>query len=148
MDRGVMKDRNVPFSKEEAAILKGYSRVFNKICKTVSGGGYANIVNSPGSEVEGVAYEVTENGLLNLDVNEGCDLEKPQTSSYLRKPLSIILSSGEVVEAQVYIATESVILENLKPKKEYMYNLLVGALQHNLSDETIRKLITVETVDK
>jgi len=147
MDRAVMVSRKAPFSEESAAILKDYKLVFNKKRGDTPGGGYANVIDCAGSEVEGVAYKITEDGLRKLDVPEGCYPGNAQKSSYLREPHSITLGSGKVVEAEVYFATPQYIHEGLKPKKEYMYNLLVGALQHNLSEEYIRKLVAVEVVD-
>lgn len=139
MDPERMKKRGVKFSLRVRAVLKGYALKFDKVVSGNSEEGYANIVKDEHSEVEGVLYEIYQEGLEKLDSCEGCP------SHYKQITVKVLLDDGKEVEAKTYIANSEKIKEGLKPRKEYLSHLL--AASDVLSPEYIKKLEKTSTYD-
>ena len=132
-----MKERGVTFYSRELLLLPGYELVFNKIVKTPNAAA-ANIISDKGGVVEGVLYEVTMEGIRNLDKYEHYPNE------YDRVALQI-LHNGVEKEVLTYIAHTHKTREGLKPSREYLEHLLSG--KDILSDTYYNKLREVETLD-
>ncbi|NIP38193.1 MAG: gamma-glutamylcyclotransferase [Candidatus Dadabacteria bacterium] len=113
-----MEQRGVTISQRVKACLFGYSLEFNKISTRFAGEGVANVVKEKNSVVEGVLYEITEQGIRNLDKYENYPFE------YDRRLLDVRLPGGIECKAQVYIAQPSKISNSLKPAKDYLFHLL------------------------
>jgi gamma-glutamylcyclotransferase (GGCT)/AIG2-like uncharacterized protein YtfP len=141
MNHDVMLTRKAPFSREEKAILKGYKLTFNKVRNLVERSGFANIIPDKEESVEGIVYEVTSAGIATLDGFEG------YPAHYLRNEIVVSLESGEKIEAIAYVANKNKCKNGLKPKKEYLMDIITGAEQHNLSKQYIEKLKKTETID-
>jgi len=83
MDPKQMKDRiNEDFFSRKRGVLEGWRLVFN-VYSQVRECGVANIVKDGSGMVEGVLYEITENGLKKLDDYEG------HPDQYVRKVLKV-----------------------------------------------------------
>ena len=65
---------------------------------------YPALVPDPDGEVVGEVHQMSHPGrvLEVLDEYEGCSLETPETSLYLRKVIRVALADGETVEAWAY----------------------------------------------
>jgi len=138
MDPKQMKDRiNEDFFSRKRGVLEGCRLVFN-IYSQVRECGVANIVKDGSGMVEGVLYEITENGLKKLDDYEG------HPDQYVRKVLKVECE-GKKYRAQVYVANKDKTEDGLKPSKKYMEQLLKG--QDILSKEYVEILNKVETKD-
>lgn len=113
-----MKERGANFSSVRSALLKDYQLKFNKMSKEKEGEGFANIVSSPGSVVEGVLYELEEEHLLILDKYENCPV------SYRREIIEVVYENPRLLKAITYIANSDHISENLLPTHLYLGHLL------------------------
>jgi len=139
MDPEQMRKRGVKFFSREHAILEGWKLVFNKISSRNSNIGFANIVKDESSVVEGILYEITEEGLKTLDEYEGVP------SDYQRIEVEVRKNNGEIVKAEVYVANPRKVKDGLKPSKEYLSHLLKGC--DLLSSEYRKKLSEIATAD-
>ena len=65
---------------------------------------YPALVPDPDARVVGEVHQMSHPGrvLEVLDEYEGCDLDAPEASLYLRKVTRVTLASGETVEAWAY----------------------------------------------
>ena len=133
MNQERLKERGVEFENPRSAILRDYILKFNKINSKVENAGYANIEASAGSIVEGILYEVTEDGLKSLDKYEGVG-----SGDYCRKEVEVFTKDNKPHLAITYIACPEKIRDNLKPTKEYLNHLLKG--KNFLSFEYYEKL--------
>jgi len=147
MNREVMLARNTSFSSERPAVLEGYKLVFNKIRDQSEKSGFSNIVKDANSRVEGVAFEVTEDCLKNLDRPEGFFGKNNPSNYYDKEPVTVEDRQGNRLTATAFIANPAKIAPCLKPMKEYLEDLIKGAKQHSLSKEYVKMLEEVETVD-
>lgn len=120
MDRKRMEDRldDAEIHRVLPATLPGFRMAFNKT-SSKSGYGYANVVRDTCSDVEGVLYEIDEDGIFDLDREEGVP------THYARKE-KIVNSDGVELPAFVYIANPKKVKKGLKVEKEYLAHLLKG----------------------
>jgi gamma-glutamylcyclotransferase len=118
--------------------LEGYKLVFNKINNVFRGAGYANIIKED-STVEGIIFEIDDNGMKRLDCNEGVS-----SGHYYKKYININTKKG-TLNCAVYIANDDKTKDGLKPTKEYLSCLLKG--KEYLSEEYYEKLTKIETID-
>ncbi len=139
MDPRRMKKRGVEFTSREWACLKGWRLEFNKEASSGPGVGYANIVEDKDGVVEGILYEITEEGLYKLDDYEVCP------DHYARIQVGVVLKSGEGVEANTYVAQPDWVSEGLKPTRDYIQHLLAGC--DLLSHEYCERLRNWELLD-
>jgi len=120
LDSKRMIERGVVFTSRQFGILKDYKLVFNKkSSKNNFKEGYANVVKSKGSIVEGGIYEITEESISLLDKYEG------YPTHYSREYIDIE-ASDRTIRCIVYVATSEKLQEGLKPSKEYFSKILEG----------------------
>ena len=120
LDSKRMIERGVVFTSRHFGILKDYKLVFNKkSSKNNLREGYANIVKSKGSVVEGGIYEITEESVLLLDRYEGFP------THYSREYIDIE-AEDRTIRCIVYIAITDKVMDGLKPSKEYFNKILEG----------------------
>lgn len=119
MDQNRMKERNCNYINVQRGKLMNYKLVFNKKSIKNPQCGFGNIVASDGDYVEGLLYELLEEKMKFLDKYEGFPRH------YDRKEIEIDVENGKI-NAQVYVATEEWISENLKPSKEYLDHFLAA----------------------
>lgn len=116
-----MKQRGVAFTSRQKALLGDYELAFNKMNHQRPGSAFANIMPKPGGVVEGLLYEIDEQGLKNLDKYEGVP------KHYTRKEVTLWLpETNEKVRAVTYIAQKKMVQKGLKPTKIYLSHLLAG----------------------
>jgi gamma-glutamylcyclotransferase len=122
MDKQRLRERVGNFNSECAAVLRDYELCFNKLASgSTKGKGYANVMASAGSMVEGILYGIDKEGITKLDRCEGCPVHYARKEKYVEIP-----TTGEVHLAQVYIATPEQLRDNLYPTKGYLDHLLAG----------------------
>ena len=114
------------------AVLPNYEVQFNFLSKTYSGG-VTGVEPAPGKLARGVVYDVSPEGLNNLDTIEGV----PQ-GIYYRQRIIAVDENGELVEAETYRTT--VPKGPFKPKKRYLGLMLKGAKEYSLDPGYIREL--------
>lgn len=134
------------FTVMGSAVLEGYEIDFSKIKSTSLIEGFATIFPSPTQHVEGVLYQLNEKHLQVLDFYEGFHGESNESNEYDRAHVSVT-RAGKALDAVVYIAHPSQIDKSRKPSKKYLEFLLKGARQFSLSEDYIRKLEAIPTID-
>lgn len=103
------------------AILKGYRWI-------ITTRGYANVVVSPDSEVEGILFEISESDELRLDVYEGV-----AAGSYNKAWLPVEMD-GQTHSALVYLDP---VTEEGQPKEEYISRINAGLNDAGLSEDYV-----------
>ncbi|HEV2317520.1 MAG TPA: gamma-glutamylcyclotransferase family protein [Thermoplasmata archaeon] len=139
MDLKRLRKRGVNPRKMRAAVLPGHRLCFNKRFDSNAGEGKANIVEQTDESVEGILSEVTPEEIARLDRYEGVP------AHYLRARVVVTPEDGTEVEAVTYVANPSMVMEGLKPTKEYLSYLLAG--RSFLSSQYIRGLEGTGTLD-
>ena len=129
-----MNDRLGWSPSRSGAILHNYEMVFNKHSND---GGKANIMYSPGNQVEGILYSVNEEDLLILDKYEGV-----ATDQYKRYDIKIQDNNKKYIEAVAYKALNTGKL--FAPTEEYLNYILEG--KEFLSLEYYSKLESTKTL--
>jgi gamma-glutamylcyclotransferase len=118
------------------ACLVGYRLNFNK--KSRDGSGKANLEPDPVAEVWGVLYLVPAAQLRSLDRGEG--------SGYERQCMVVRTSSGEEVNAWVYVALQFSAMQALRPYEWYKHLLVEGAREHILPGSYLESLEAIDAV--
>ena len=140
MDPVRMKQRGVKFTSRRKALLGEYELRFNKMNHQKPGSAFANIVYKSGGVVEGLLYEIDEEGLKNLDKYEG------YPKHYDRKEVTLWLAdANEKVKAITYVAQKNMVRDHLKPTRVYLSHLLAG--KEFLSAGYFAKLNNQPTLD-
>jgi len=124
--------RTGPIREALIARLPDFRFAFNKRGK--DGSGKANILPTAGSEVWGIVYRISAEGLSKLDRFEGVP------DHYTREDLVVVLESGEKITAVTYTARPHRIEEGLKPTPDYLELILEGAKHHGLPGWYIKKI--------
>lgn len=137
----MISERKINFSSRKFAILENYKVVFNKVSKKNNNLGFANIVESNGSNVEGALYDVSVNDLNIIDRFEGA---KTTPKHYYQAVVNVICE-GETIQAITYIANPIMLKENIKPDKKYLNYILEG--KDIFSESYYNKLKNVTTLD-
>ena len=141
LDPAQLADREVEFQRPRHAILHDWKLVFNKVAtlNAVPGEGRANIVPARRRIVEGVVFDVTDDGLANLDWYEGA-----ASGHYKRTTIQVELPDTGAAEAETYIAKR--IRPGLKPSPWYVRRIVTGARYFHLSEAYITALEGLPTV--
>ncbi len=101
--------------------------------------GVATVVPSPESVIYGVAWEISDRDLANLDRYEGVP------SFYVRES-TFVEVKGEVLPALIYLAVDSM---PGVPREVYLEGIVAAAREHGLPQEYVeelRALMMVEVV--
>jgi len=129
MSNAQMHKRCPQSKKIGIARLMGYRWI-------ISARGYANVVESPRDEVEGVLFELSTSDETALDGYEGV-----RSGSYRKEELPVLLGEKEII-ALVYL--DPVTTEGA-PKAEYIQRINSGLADANLSEsyvtDYVRKFI-------
>lgn len=121
------------WSKPTKAVLLGYRRVFNKPDPDdPAKKGFANIVADQNGKTEGVLYQLSRDVIAFIDQHE---------DGYQRVEVTVKVD-GKDSQAQTYVAASPT--EGLKPPKEYLETLKMGAEEHGLT-QTLDELNCVDT---
>jgi gamma-glutamylcyclotransferase len=122
-------------------VLRGHRLVFHKVSN--DGSGKCDVTESESDDVMGVLYEINEIEKLALDRVEGLN------HGYDEKAINVELTSGEVVSAVTYFATNTD--PGLRPYTWYKRHVLEGAREANLPSEytsVIEGISAIEDSDK
>ena len=106
---------------------------------------YAGIVCSPGDEVLGALYQLTEKDITRLDDSEGC---KEYGRHYIRNEKDFFVrnrETGEVINAFTYFVVKPITPK--KPTSEYAEKILQGCRDHHFPEEYVKKLRSLFFVD-
>jgi hypothetical protein len=123
--RGIVAARALP------ARLAGWQLVLDKPPLLPMGQGMANVVETPGAEVLGVAYAITADDLAHVDLTEGVLIE-----NYRRVAVEVVaLVGGAPFEAWTLTSERRGV--GLLPSERYMALLIDGAEQHGLPAEYV-----------
>lgn len=122
-------------------VLRGHRLVFHKVSN--DGSGKCDVTESESENVMGVLYEINEIEKLALDRVEGLN------HGYDEKAINVELTSGDVVSAVTYFATNTD--PGLRPYTWYKRHVLEGAREANLPSEytsVIEGISAIEDSDK
>lgn len=140
MDLNRIEEMGFHFSSIKAAKLHGWKLVFNVIDDKYRGTGYANIVPSPHSTVEGLIYELANSSLKHLDFLEG------YPRYYIKKKVTATSNDdGAKIPCITYVGNQTMIKLGLKPLRLYMKHLLSGKIF--MSKKYVEKLKHVKTIN-
>ena len=121
-----------------AARLKDHRLAFSRPWAPWGGGGVADIQPAPGSTVEGVVWDLTEEHRKSLDEYE----EYP--NAYTRKDVVVETYDGRTVTTFAYVARPA---GAYRPSRRYLYQIIEGARAHRLSPGYIAFLEAIPTED-
>lgn len=120
MDLDHLKRLKIKVYKAQSASLRGYKLVFNIKDDDIPNIGYANIITSPFSEVEGVLIETDVQSVSYLDLYENFPVD------YTKEMHNIRLKSGIMERAFLYIGNTGRYEEGLKPLDRHLQHILKG----------------------
>lgn len=116
------------------ASLPGYKFAFNKRSNDGSGKGNIQQTNVDGDTVAGVVFEINEAEKPALDAVEGLG------SGYNQAVVDLLDENGKTFQAQVYIADENAVDDNLMPYDWYKEFVVTGAEQNDLPAEYVQNI--------
>ncbi len=126
MNPARMRARGLHYTSVQGGRLTGFALRFNKLAEGKQGVGYANIIFSPGSCVEGLLYELPgAEDIVLMDSFEGTPCR------YSREAFTIATAGGCLLPAWVYIANPAWIDQHLHPEEPYLAHLLAGKEWHS-----------------
>ncbi|HFK5562528.1 TPA: TrlF family AAA-like ATPase [Elizabethkingia anophelis] len=133
-----LKERVPSANKLLNVFIKGYTIKCNKI--STDGSSKANIIKTSNDDdiVWGVIFDIDNSEKSNLDEYE---------QGYNDSILSFLDSENNPHEAQVYIADESAVNEELLPYDWYKEYIVSGAKENNLPKEYIEKLEAIKFIE-
>ncbi|MDR2231345.1 MAG: gamma-glutamylcyclotransferase [Flavobacteriaceae bacterium] len=137
-----LKERVPSANKLFNAYIKSYSLRCNKASSDKESS-KANIIKTDNDDdiVWGVMFEIDDSEKPNLDKAKGLG------QGYNESILSFLDSENNPQEAQVYIADESAINDDLLPYDWYKEYIVSGAKENNLPKEYIEKLEAIKFIE-
>jgi hypothetical protein len=124
--------RGITPARAVVARLEGWRLVFDKPPLLPIGEGFANVVETPGSHVLGVAYAVTVSDLEHIDFSEGVLID-----NYRRVSVRVATLAEPAIELDAFTLTSSRRDPALCPSRRYMALLIEGAETHGLPAEYV-----------
>jgi len=131
LKRYMLKERIGEWKEEQRAILKGFALSFAKGYRNHESG-YANIKECSGSEVEGVAYLISEDQFRKLDYYEGVAL------GVYRRRLVGAVTEWKLLPVTIYEMNREVC--SLRPSVDYLNLVIDGLREHGYDESTIKKV--------
>jgi gamma-glutamylcyclotransferase len=135
MSRNRKEERTGTIRDARRCQLLGYRFAFNKRNSKVPGTAFANIVIDDTSAVWGVAYLCNQDAFERLDQFEGV-----RSGHYQHLPVSVVLDSGDTLNAITYVAGDAYVCEDTFPMEVYLETILVGAREHKLPEEYVGRI--------
>ena len=135
--RGIVARQAVP------ARLTGWRLVFDKPTLLPMGEGMANVVETPGAEVLGVAYAVTADDLAHIDLTEGVLIE-----NYRRVAVRVTALDPDLGEIEAFTLTSDRRDASLRPSHRYMGLLIDGAQAHGLPQDYVAWLRACPSIEE
>lgn len=130
------KRRGMTLLRAERALVQGWARAFVERGVPILEPVFAGLVEAPGEECWGVAYELSAADAQRLDSFEG--------SGYSRVYVDAESASFGTVRAFAYASTSPVF--GRKPSRRYLRLLLDGAEEHGLPAHVIESLMEEPSV--
>lgn len=124
--------RGIDFVSALTARAPGWRLVVDQPPLLPIGESYANIVRDAGSEVLGVAYEVSIDALQTIDLTEGVLI-----GNYERRAIPVVSLAGDGAALEAFTLTSERRAAGLCPSTRYMALLIEGALEHGLPDQYV-----------
>jgi len=116
------------------ASLPGYKFSFNKRSNDGSGKGNIQQTDIDSDTVAGVVFDINELEKPALDAIEGLG------NGYNQTVIDLLDENGETFQAQVYVADESAVDNNLLPYDWYKEFVVTGAEQNDLPAEYVQSI--------
>ena len=132
--------RGVPFSRALAVRVPGWRVVFDKPPLFAIGEAFANIVQEPGADALGVAFEVTEDDLAQIERSEGVMLGNYRRVELVVEPLVEPLMDCEDAPRVATSLASDRRDPSLLPSTRYMALVIAGALEHALPADYVEAL--------
>jgi len=121
-----------------SACLKGYRLVFTRY-SSLWGGGVADVISDPESEVWGIVYDVAEKDFERLDYYEG------YPTFYDRFQASINTANGVISNVWVYAVVDKG--DFSPPTKNYLKIILTAVKENEFPEDYRSFLSTIKTKD-
>ena len=122
------------------ATLRDHELVFSKPSPMRPGEGLVDLLYTPNAVVEGMLYEVADDGLSVLDRHFMVG-----RMEYRRKAMAILAEDGDMVSAAIYVGTRT--QSGLRPSGAYMSDLIAGAEAQGFPEWYVEKLKSVEVLE-
>ena len=135
--RGIVARHAVP------ARLAGWQLVFDKPTVLPTGEGMANVIETAGAEVLGVAYAVTLEDLAHIDLTEGVLIE-----NYRRVAIRVTALDPALGELDAFTLTSDRRDASLQPSHRYMALLIEGAEAHGLPSDYVAWLRACPSIEE
>jgi cation transport regulator ChaC len=135
--RGIVAHRAV------AARLDGWRLVLDKPPILPAGNAMANIVETAGAHVLGVAYAVTADDLAHVDLTEGVLI-----GNYRRVSVRVAALDGSRLVLDAFTLTSERRDPSLMPSRRYLALLVEGAEAHGLPADYVDWLRSCPAVDE
>ncbi len=141
-----MKNRGITVIDTEIAELPGWKLAFTIYSDTWDGG-VGDIIPDTEAKVEGVVYTIPKENLKNLDHYEGRNVEDNlELGMYRRQYLPVKKADGwkTVLTYLVNRTIEYKSTVEIKPSKDYLKTIILGAKKHGLSEYYLNLLREIE----
>jgi len=122
------------------AFLSDYRLVFTNPSPTRPGGGMPDLLYSTGSIVEGMLYEVDDQGISILDA-----YYRVGHMIYRRKSIEVVAEDGMTLPAAVYVGCRSQV--GLLPLRSDWVAMVEGAKKRGMSSSYIQELTAFQCVE-
>jgi len=134
--------RGVEYRRALPARVPGWRLVFDKPPLLSFGYGFANIVADPATEVLGVLYELTIEGLAHVELTEGVRIGNYDAIDVEAWPLA---GAAPLSARSLSAAGRD---PSLRPSLRYMQLLIDGALEHGLPAAHVAALRAVPALEE
>ena len=114
--------------------LPAYAFACNKVGR--DGTAKANVASQADSDVWGVVFEISAEGLEALDRFEG---------GYTREPVTVEMPDGTELGCEVYVSERTSV--DLLPSRAYRDRMVRGAREHDLPEACCRSLAALDVAD-
>ncbi len=134
-----LSEKGIEYKLVSKAVLKDWKLVFEVIDPEREGVGYANIIPSDGSCVEGAVFEIDKVNRIKLDKSEGVP------EFYVRDEVIVESELNEKISCMTYLANPFSVMGQLKPTKSYLQEVLEA--KEFFSNKYYEYLQTIDTID-
>jgi gamma-glutamylcyclotransferase (GGCT)/AIG2-like uncharacterized protein YtfP len=109
--------------------------VFNCSSTARQGGVLSYLDGSIGQVVQGIVFEVDEDGLAVLDMKEGAKADG--RGQYVRREVTVLTEDGGVIDAVTYQANPLNTVDSVAPHEDYVKVVRKGYLAHMLRENNL-----------
>jgi len=141
-----MKNRGITVIDTEIVELPGWKLAFTVYSDTWNGG-VGDIIPDPKGKVEGILYTIPTENLKNLDHYEGRNVEDNLEVGMYRRQYLPVKKSDCWETVLTYLVNRTIEYKStvdLKPSKDYLETIILGAKEHGLSEGYLNLLKNIE----